>query len=448
MRIAKRHNQFFLPTTVKINLKQLLLLLFVILVSLQYFLVYPFLSNSSNKNNTDQNDALMLQLRQEQLEKYRFTNSNNNNNETKLFFIHVGKSGGETIKWRLRVICNIRASARKRAMCHEQFSSSTAGGGSSESELSKHTIGYMHCNLLRPKTSIYESTILMYSIRNPIDRVVSWFQYMNPINCLPDRPSAACNLKLDKTMYNTLSNLTWGYVLFDLCFPTINDMIQSLQNEKLVHVEDSNNNSINCSQLAIDTITGYGPPGPSNHLYFNYHYYVNKTSTLLIQSSSLAQQQQQQQERQQTPSIPNNKKKRIFVIRKENLFDDLRTIEYILGGSIQRPFEREGGTISHGNQLYPYKAILDNNLMPILCCVIPKELTIYVTLVTRALNLIDVDKITSIEELYTKCDVNTNNIPIAWSSSNKNPDDVAQVFLSQMSQKCHWDKSSTMVPMP
>ena len=440
--VAKRHNnQFFLPTTtsVKINLKLLLLILFVILVAVQYFLVYPFLSNHDKNSGGGDYDEIILR-RQEQLEKYRHVINNDNNNNVTVFFVHVGKSGGETIKWRLRVICNLRASARKRAMCHEQFQNSAASSVGGESEVSKHTIGYMHCNSIRPKGSIYESSILMYSIRDPIDRVVSWFQYMHPKNCLRNRPSAACNLKLDKTLYNAHLNYTWGYVLFDVCFPTINDMIQSLQQEKLVNIDGNSNSNINCSQMAIDTITGYGPPGPSNHLYFNYHYYVNKTYTLLLQSSS------------SSPYSQKPKKKPIFVIRKENLFDDLRSIEYLLGGNIQRPFEMEGGgdktqvLSHHGNQFYPYKASLDSNLMPILCCTIPKELTIYVTLVTRALNLLDADKIASVEELYTKCDVSKNN-PIP---NNKNPvDTVAQSFLSQLSQKCHWDdKSATLVSIP
>ena len=90
-----------------------------------------------------------------------------------MIFVHVGKTGGETIKWRLSVICNMRASLRKKARCFEQFQER------GESQVSKHTIGYMHCNALRPKHSIQNATTFMVSVRDPIDRIVSWFQYMH-----------------------------------------------------------------------------------------------------------------------------------------------------------------------------------------------------------------------------------------------------------------------------
>ena len=92
-----------------------------------------------------------------------------------LMFVHVGKTGGETIKWRLSVICHQRASKRKRTRCLEQFAGS-------ESQLSKHTIGYMHCGAMRPRQSILNATSFLVSIRDPIDRIVSWFQYMHPKN--------------------------------------------------------------------------------------------------------------------------------------------------------------------------------------------------------------------------------------------------------------------------
>jgi hypothetical protein len=78
-----------------------------------------------------------------------------------MIFVHVGKTGGETIKWRLQAVCNLRGSQRKKDRCHEQF---TRG----ESKLSHATIGYTHCGSQRPKNSMAAATTFLFSIRDPI----------------------------------------------------------------------------------------------------------------------------------------------------------------------------------------------------------------------------------------------------------------------------------------
>ena len=82
-----------------------------------------------------------------------------------IIFVHVGKTGGETIKWRLKVICNLRGSQRKKARCKEQFSLG-------ESQLSRQTIGYTHCGSQRPRQSMERATSFLFSIRDPIVRSI------------------------------------------------------------------------------------------------------------------------------------------------------------------------------------------------------------------------------------------------------------------------------------
>ena len=310
-------------------------------------------------------------------------------------------------------------------MCHEQFSSQAAAteNGGGESLLSKRTIGYMHCNMLRPKNSLNDASTLLFSIRDPMDRIVSWFQYMHPQNCLPSRPSAACNLKKqatakDKESYN------WGLTMFEKCFHDVNDMIKSIQNDLSTTKRVAMKGDVNCTKLAIDTITGNGPPGPSNHLYFNYHYYLNKTSTII-----------KQQLLEQQGAEAATKQKHIVVVRQDALWDDLRSIEYMLGGSFQRKFENEGPVVTHNSELYPYKAKLDPELMPTLCCAIPNEITIYVNLISNAINIDPIDRISTIREFYTKCD-----IPTVDQHVEQVPNDAALLFLSQISAKCRWNQ--------
>ena len=156
-----------------------------------------------------------------------------------LTFVHVGKTGGETIQWRLKLSCSLRKSKRKKARCTQQFQSG-------ESFISRATIGYLHCDKVKPRGIIRSSSMFMVSLRDPIDRIVSWFQYMHPLNCLPDRASGACNLKKD--------NNPWGLAFYGDCFPDVNDFVRALK----VPVS---NRTIDCSAMATETVQGRGPEG-------------------------------------------------------------------------------------------------------------------------------------------------------------------------------------------
>lgn len=157
-----------------------------------------------------------------------------------ILFVHVGKTGGETIQWRVKLSCKLRRSKLMKQECHQVFA------GIEESALSKATIGYFHCDKLRPKWALENATMFMFSLRNPVDRIISWFQYMHPDNCIPNRPSAACNLKQDTN--------PWGSIFYKQCFPSINDFVFSMKTRMIRH-------SKNCSELALQTVKGEGPEG-------------------------------------------------------------------------------------------------------------------------------------------------------------------------------------------
>ena len=86
-----------------------------------------------------------------------------------MLFVHVGKTGGETIKWRLKVICKIRGSKRKKERCYRQFQETQ------ESRLSQSTIGYTHCGSIRPRLSMSNITTFLFSIRDPVVSTVCYF---------------------------------------------------------------------------------------------------------------------------------------------------------------------------------------------------------------------------------------------------------------------------------
>ena len=308
-------------------------------------------------------------------------------NET-LIFVHVGKAAGETIQWRIKLSCKLRRSKVLKDECIRQFAGE-------ESSLSKATIGYLHCDKLRPRESIYNATTFMFSLRNPVDRIVSWYQYMHPNNCFADRPSAACNLKKDSN--------PWGIAFYRNCFPDVNDFARSVGKELIVQ-------GINCSALALQTVWGEGPAGttselrkvvqgskrlftvfltyvsflpwfdkgPSNHMHYNYAYYINRT-------------------------IAKYPGRKILAVRQEFLWDDLRTVEFFLGGDPRHPFQAEGPTITHGSERFRYRANLDPTLISRLCCSIPKEIKAYTLLIELSMNLGVTEKSTSLNALFRGC---------------------------------------------
>lgn len=273
-----------------------------------------------------------------------------------IVFVHVGKTGGETIQWRIKLSCKLRRNALMKEECFEHFQGE-------ESFLSQATVGYLHCDKLKPKGSLKNSTAFMVSIRNPIDRIISWFQYMHLGNCVPNRPSAACNLKKD--------NSPWGINFYKICFPVIDDFVKAM-------VVSTVKGSTGCSALALETVQGRGPEGPSNHMYFNYFYYANAT-------------------------IYRFPHRNVLAVRQEMLWDDLRSIESYLGGDPHRPFERQGPTITHGSEQFRYRASLDPKLVLRLCCAIPKEIETYKYILERAVNLDVRQKSNSLKGVLSKC---------------------------------------------
>ncbi|CAJ1892593.1 unnamed protein product [Cylindrotheca closterium] len=292
-----------------------------------------------------------------------------------MIFVHIGKTGGETIKWRLQVICDLRGSKRKKARCKDQFSLG-------ESLLSRRVIGYTHCGSRRPRKSMELATSFLFSIRDPIDRLVSWFQYMHPLNCWPERPSGACNLKRDTTT-------TWGVDFFQTCFPTMDRLLDVLQQQ---HSSSSSmllssltgstdKEAADCATMVIRALEGNGPRVQSNHLYFNYFYNYNRT-------------------------ILEYPERDVWVVRQESLWPDLKQIETLLGGDGSRKFEHEGPIITHASEKFLYKvqaAKLNAAHLPAVCCVMRDEILVYAYLLHHAVNLEPTQKQTSMKNLLVKC---------------------------------------------
>jgi hypothetical protein len=127
----------------------------------------------------------------------------------KVLFIHIGKTGGETLKHIIKIGCDVKKNIRQRLKCFENLPNHT-----SSSFFSNSIIGYYHCNQLMSSTKVttvlipfpydrnnrsntihpnnnlvssfikqYNITTFLYTIRHPVDRIQSWYYYINPQSC-------------------------------------------------------------------------------------------------------------------------------------------------------------------------------------------------------------------------------------------------------------------------
>lgn len=192
---------------------------------------------------------------------------------------------------------------------------------------------------------------------------------MHPLNCSPERPSGACNLKKD-------TSTTWGVDFFQTCFPTMDRLLDVLQ-----PASSNGNGEVDCAGMVTEALQGNGPKVQSNHLYFNFFYNYNRTALLYPQRD-------------------------VWVVRQEFLWPDLKQIETLLGGDGRRKFEHEGPIITHASEKFPYK-IQTSNLnpahLPAVCCVMRDEILVYAYLLKNAVNLEPVQKKTSMNNLLSKC---------------------------------------------
>eukprot|EP00934_Nitzschia_sp_Nitz4_P002683 Nitzschia sp. Nitz4//scaffold24_size164493//72654//73757//NITZ4_002327-RA/size164493-processed-gene-0.198-mRNA-1//1//CDS//3329544111//2673//frame0 len=290
--------------------------------------------------------------------------------------VHVGKTGGETVRHTLQVTCQGRRNPVEKQKCREWFSRH------SESAISKNTRAILHCELLQPPISMEEVTTFLWTIRNPIDRIVSWFHYMNPANCQPlvDYHSTACNN--NRSIASRLNEPTkkgsqWS-VKFFTCFPSLSSFTTAL-----LRPLDSDDP---CSPLAWRTIRGESSPS-AGHVYFHYQHYWGLTLKI-------------------------HPHKEIWAVRTEQLTSDLEDVESLLSVTttnqemaMSPPNNLAFRNVTHGSEGHSFKEGLSIHGRHALCCAMLDEIAVYEKLILSAFNLNERSKQQSLERVASSCGV-------------------------------------------
>lgn len=319
----------------------------------------------------------------------------------KILFVHLGKAGGDTIRTTLHTSCSWSPYPHIRLRCEQK----SREQGNRETMLSRQTIGVFHTKRLTPSNAPETATTFLWSLRNPIDRIRSWFYYSHPENCgVVDSLSPACRL--------AKATSGWAFDFYRLCFANVEAFALSLisesdEDEYISVVNTSTNTNINtntntttgrtCQEIARSGVAGrvWGeeqqrymefyanrgtlPYPDESHLFFNHMYYVKSTIR----------------------AYPD---KEVMVVRTEHLWEDLQGIESILGGGTINREAYKDQTHGSGQAL---KGGLSRCGARALCCSLQDEIRIFTEVLEMASNLDDSKKKQTMDDLYERCTVSS-----------------------------------------
>jgi hypothetical protein len=306
-------------------------------------------------------------------------------NSSSLVYIHVGKTGGTTLDYVLRSNCYWYSSISKRNICNgalnRQEEEEQEQGGI-HTMISKSTKATLH---MKPKNEfdmwIDDATAFLVTLRNPIARAVSAFNMQHPNNTAVWRPTK-----------RPLAHMPLLIKFYHGCFPTVEHLATAMERA------DPQNN---CYAAGLDTLIGSGHPKVAPQLRFNYAYYHNMTS-------------------RRYPERP------VLALRTEHLWDDVKRVDRLLGGS--GIFPRAGEARTWGSEQYHVHEGLSPSGVRTFCCILAAELQIYEILLREAVNLSPSEKEMTLIKVYDQCGLNAASVNgkehFEWVEWANNPESM------------------------
>ena len=285
-------------------------------------------------------------------------------------FLHVGKAGGSSVS------CNIRASFKYgKRHCPEYEHGNKlkyAYSSRNDSAISKQVHCYVHYN---ERMYCYDNPSFLVNVRNPIDRLISWYLYEHRENwdatghtlTYPNRPKH-CGQQMLFSCYPTLDSLATVGLAGDR--PSDGDML------RIGH----DLNEEECRRWAWAAVRGRIPA--SFHNVWNYEWYL---SYLLDRKAR-------------------GKELEIFVLRIEHLDEDWSNLDKLLGGTgAALPKSRSHNNDASEKQLTVSDKTMSADGTANLCRALCREIHVYRQVLEMSNNL-KKDQITeSLRELKKKC---------------------------------------------
>jgi hypothetical protein len=349
----------------------------------------------------------------------------------RLLYIHVGKTGGMTLDRVLRSNCKYKTKPYPIQKCFGGL----LGEKNEEDELllSKLTKRTFHIFIPKPKDLIktYRDFLFLWTVRNPISRVVSSLDMRNPGNDVYGKGEGfwqdvffrKCGFGTAQDLANALeflndndndnrtnstaasaTNSTAATATATASATAASShMIRIPKNEKSKTLMD-----FDCHKFGRDTLEGHGDKG---HAMMNYAYYSRITDSL--------------------PNNPN------LVLRTEYLWEDLIQTNALLmrraddsGNDHSSGSNRRNDTTwisnirnisshreTHGSEGWNIKSTLTQRGKETFCCYLSDENQIYEDLVRSAVNLSEQQKKESLDSLYRDCGI----LPLQTTTLKSSP---------------------------
>ena len=317
--------------------------------------------------------------------------------DPQFYFIHIGKAGGVTLYHSLQLIDTVDAVKCVLNNTHngnhdERRNSCYIYSQRDSSQLSRHILGYYHMaginlNDEARRWLMDNTNIFLFTVRNPIDRLVSTYnyhryEYYKTVNATSSTTAAAAAVT---------NKYAWFY---QKCFPNggIDTMIDTLR--------QNNTKKKMCTIMGSDVLRGNNGGG-GHHFIYNYEYYKDYT-------------------------INEHSTHNVTVIRTEQMWTDVIHLDQMLGGTGKqfRLAQKRGYKVTHGSGTkYEYDAGISPLNAIYLCCLIYKEMEAYQLMILKALNLNDEEKRESLLNLLNKCHIESSldikdllDEPFSWKT--------------------------------
>ena len=316
----------------------------------------------------------------------------------RVFFAHVGKSGGESVRSTLRLNCQFLGNRNRKRACWTQLYHAFYGKNVTqpgEPLLSQLTKGFLHYLDLKPEGENLRATHFLFCVRHPVHRLESWFRYVAPVNCAHVKEKAvaascrvATEIKRDPTSFQAK---------FFACFPTIHTIPQTLQQYR--SRDDSlytNSTALACAEMLVNTLQGKTGSHMAGHMIANLQYYHHFT----LGNSPVAPWGRRTMDNRGNGDARGAK---VLVVRTPHLWEDMKKADETLGGAGY--FSQAGLRISHQSEHFDDMAVLDHTQTLPICCALGDEMAIYKELIERSINLDEVQKQSTLKEALTICRV-------------------------------------------
>ena len=278
--------------------------------------------------------------------------------------------------------CKSKFKARRKA-CFDRLDPNTA--------ISNHTTTIFHWT---HRFGPNKFNGLIFNVREPVSRLESAYYYQSPFHC------AACKLNFksyqkDPFFYDTYPTL---YILANSLNPNTNfSSIQRMYSDesypqRIVTAAASAENN-DPKQMLRKYFYFAGATPRYGHVTAGYRFYVQRSNW--------------------NPSSPNNSNiiKVVFATRTEFLWDDVETIDLMLGGTgnFSTLRNHKETHITSDQRINQMKFADGSHETFLVCCALLPEMNDYRKIIDHAINLDEEDRIETYQTTWKRCGVSNWN---------------------------------------